>query len=137
MPSRDPDFRLALMRLARLNRQQRAEGDVAEGQRSALFFLYDEGAKSLGALSEHDKVTPPSMNRTVNHLLERGYVTRVTDETDARKVSIDLTDLGRDFVEETRRRRDRWFEDRLGKLTPEERAALDAAVPVIRKLSTL
>lgn len=125
------------MRLARLNRQQRADGDVVEGQRSALFYLYDEGAKSLGALSEHDKVTPPSMNRTVNHLLDRGYVTRVTDEVDARRVSIDLTDLGRDFVEETRRRRDRWFEDRLAKLTPEERAALDAAVPVIRKLSNL
>ncbi len=124
------------MRLARLNRQQRAEGDVAEGQRSALFYLYDQGAKSLGALSDHDKVTPPSMNRTVNHLLERGYVTRITDGTDARKVSIDLTDLGRDFVEETRRRRDRWFEDRLARLTPDERATLDAAVPVIRKLAS-
>ena len=126
---------MTIMRLSRRIRQERAEGEVAEGQRSALFFIYDSGAQSLGSLSEHDKVTPPSMNRTINHLLERGYVTREPSPVDARKVSIDLTDAGRTFVEETRRLRNAWFDSRLAQLNPEDRAALDAALPVLRKLA--
>jgi DNA-binding MarR family transcriptional regulator len=108
---------------------------VADNQRSTLFFLYDNGAQTLGALAEHDMITPPSMNRIVNALVERGYATRVPNGEDARKVSIDITDTGRGFVKETRRKRDAWFSTRLAKLTPEERAILDQAAPVLRKLS--
>ena len=123
------------MRLARMIRAERAEGEVADNQRSVLFYLYENGAQSLGAVAAHDRVTPPSMNRTVNGLLERGYVTRETSTEDARRVSIELTDTGRTFVKETRRRRDAWFASRLAKLTPDERAALEAAGPVLRKLA--
>jgi len=129
------ELRLTVMRLARMIRAERAEGEVADNQRSVLFYLFDNGAQSLGAVAAHDRVTPPSMNRTVNGLLERGYVTRETSTEDARRVSIELTDTGRTFVKETRRRRDAWFASRLAKLTPDERAALEAAGPVLRKLA--
>jgi len=129
------ELRLTVMRLARMIRAERAEGEVADNQRSVLFYLYENGAQSLGAVAAHDRVTPPSMNRTVNGLLERGYVTRETSTEDARRVSIELTDTGRTFVKETRRRRDAWFASRLAKLTPDERAALEAAGPVLRKLA--
>jgi len=130
-----PELRLTIMRLARRLRAQRADGEVADNQRSVLFFLNDNGAQSLGAAAEHDMISPPSMNRIVNALVERGYVTRVTNVEDARKVSIEITDTGRSFVKETRRKRDAWFASRLAKLTPEERAILDRAAPVLRKLS--
>jgi DNA-binding MarR family transcriptional regulator len=123
------------MRLARRIRAERAEGEVADNQRSVLFFLADNGARSLGEIAANDRVTPPSMNRTINALLERGYITRDTSAEDARRVSIDLTDAGRAFVKETRRKRDAWFAARLAKLTPEERALLEAAGPVLRKLA--
>jgi DNA-binding MarR family transcriptional regulator len=134
MPSSN-ELRLVVMRLARLIRAERADGEVADNQRSVLFYIYDNGAQSLGAVAAHDRVTPPSMNRTINALLERGYVTRETSSEDARRVSIDLTDTGRTFVKETRRKRDVWFAARLAKLTPEERALLEAAGPVLRKLA--
>jgi DNA-binding MarR family transcriptional regulator len=134
MPS-TTELRLVVMRLARLIRAERAEGEVADNQRSVLFFLFDNGAQSLGAVADNDRVTPPSMNRTINALLERGYVTRVTSVDDGRKVSIDLTDAGRTFVKVTRRKRDAWFAARLAKLTSEERAILEAAGPVLLKLT--
>jgi DNA-binding MarR family transcriptional regulator len=134
MPS-SSDLRLAVMRLARLIRAERADGEVADNQRSVLFYLYDQGPQSLGSAAEHDRVTPPSMNRTINALVERGYVTRTTSETDARKVSIAITETGRTFVKETRRRRDAWFAKRLNALTAEERALLIEVTPVLRKLS--
>jgi len=135
MPEPSTDLRLTLVRIARRMRQQKAEGEVGDGQRSVLFCIQDRGPQTLGALADNDLVTPPSMNRTVNVLIERGYLTRETSTVDARRVSIDLTDAGRTWVRETRRRRDAWFTTRLAKLTPEERDALALAEPVLRKLA--
>jgi len=48
---------------------------------------------------------------------------------------IDISDAGRRLVKETRRRRDAWFSSRLAALSPEDRAALDAAAPILRRLA--
>ena len=66
------DLRIALMRIVRRMRFERADGDISDGHLSAVFVLWKEGAQTLGSLSEHERVTPPSMNRTVNALVEAG-----------------------------------------------------------------
>lgn len=135
MPHDDQELRLAIQRLARRIRSMQADEDVTEGQRSVLFALSNKGRQSLGSLSEHEHVTPPSMNRTVNALVAAGLVTRVTAEDDARKVSLDLSDAGRAFIAETRRRRDAWFTKRLASLTTEQRRLLDEVAPILRELA--
>jgi DNA-binding MarR family transcriptional regulator len=112
-----------------------ADSDVTEGQRSVLFVLNNNGAQTLGSLSEHERVTPPSMNRTINALVASGLVTREADERDARKVTLDLSPSGRAFVKETRRRRDAWFTKRLAALTPEQRQVLEQATPILQELA--
>lgn len=112
-----------------------ADEDVTEGQRSVLFALSNKGSQTLGSLSEHEHVTPPSMNRTVNALVAAGLVTRVTAEDDGRKVTLDLSDAGHAFIDETRRRRDAWFTKRLALLTPEQRRLLDEVAPILRELA--
>jgi DNA-binding MarR family transcriptional regulator len=42
---------------------------------------------------------------------------------------------GRDLVSKARRRRDVWLASRLAGLSPQERAALRAAAPILEKLS--
>jgi len=128
-------LRLAIQRLARRIRSNAADDDVPESQRSVLFTLDNHGRQSLSSLSEHERVTPPSMNRTVNTLVAAGLVTRTTAEDDARRIELDLSDAGRTFVSETRRRRDAWFTKQLAALSAQERGILDAAVPVLKKLA--
>ena len=128
-------LRLTVLRLARRVRAERADDAMSDGRLSVLSLLANEGAQTLGSLAEHERVTPPSMNRTINALVESGLVTRVADANDGRKVVIDLSDAGRTLVKETRRKRDAWFSARLAKLTPEERATLDAAAPILRRLA--
>lgn len=135
MDSDDQDLRLTIQRLARRIRSMQADGDVTEGQRAVLFALARCGPQTLGALSEHEHVTPPSMNRTINALVALGHVTRVTATDDARKVSLDLSDAGRDFISETRRRRDAWFTTRLATLSAEQRRLLAEAGPILRELA--
>ena len=128
-------LRLAIQRLARRIRSNAADDDIPESQRSVLFTLGSHGRQSLSSLSEHERVTPPSMNRTVNALVNSGLVTRVTDEEDARRIHIDLSETGQAFVNETRRRRDAWFSEHLQLLTADQRRIREQAVPILKELA--
>lgn len=128
------ELRFAIQRLSRRLRLMQANSDVTESQRAVLFTLALDGPQSLGTLAEREHVSPPSMNRTVNLLVELGFVARESDDDDGRKISVELTDAGRDFVEETRRRRDAWFALRLDTLTARERKVLEQATPILQKL---
>lgn len=129
------ELRIAVMRLSRRIRLERADDDVTDGKLSVLFVLWKEGAQTLGSLSEHERVTPPSMNRTVNALVEAGLVTRSPAPDDGRKVLIEATDAGIEVARETKRRRVAWFARRLEGLDAVQRAALEAAAPILRELA--
>ena len=129
------ELRLNIQRLARRVRRERTEDEITDGQRSVLFNLYSDGSQTLSQLSESDRVSPPSMSRTVNALEASGLVVRTSSATDGRKVAIDLTPEGRSLVNETRRKRDAWFSSRLAKLTPEQREILAQAAPILRELA--
>jgi len=131
----EDELRIAVMRLARRMRLERGDGDVTDGQLSVLFVLAKEGPQTLSSLSEHDRVSPPSMNRTVNCLVELGLVTRSISPDDGRKVQIELAQPGEAIVTETRLRREAWFARQLEVLNPAQRAALNAATPILRELA--
>lgn len=129
------NIRVAVARLSRRLRAEKAGGDLSDGQYSVLAFVHREGPKTLSELSRYERVTPPSMNRTVNHLEAAGFVVRQASTDDKRKVLFVPTDAGRELVKETRRRRDAWLDRRLAKLPPETRALLADATDIIRELA--
>ena len=131
----EDDLRIAILRLSRRMRLERAGEDVTDGQLSVLFVLWKEGPQTLGSLAEHDRVTPPSMNRTVNALVEAALVTRASSPDDGRKVLITATEAGLEIARETKRRRVAWFARQLDTLTPQQRASIDAATPILRQLA--
>jgi len=131
----EDDLRIAILRLSRRMRLERAGEDVTDGQLSVLFVLWKEGPQTLGSLAEHDRVTPPSMNRTVNALVEAALVTRESSPDDGRKVLITATEAGLEIARETKRRRVAWFARQLDTLTPQQRASIDAATPILRQLA--
>ena len=132
---RHDDLRVAILRLGRRLRLERAGEDVTDGQLSVLFVLWKHGAQTLGSLAEHERVTPPSMNRTVNALVEAGLVSRDSSPDDGRKVLIQLTAAGLTIAQETKRRRVAWFARQLATLSPDQRAIVDAATPILRELA--
>ncbi|MFJ4294977.1 MULTISPECIES: MarR family winged helix-turn-helix transcriptional regulator [unclassified Curtobacterium] len=129
------DLRIAVNRLSRTLRNQKADQTVTDAQFSALARLHRDGAMTLADLSRQDGVTPPSMTKTVAVLTERGLVSKRLHGDDRRKVLIGTTDAGAAFVEETRRRRDGWLSPRLTALTPAERQTLADATEIMRRLA--
>lgn len=138
-PTPDTSFasevRMAIFRLARRLRSERAVDSMSDGQFAVLAALKVHGPHTLGELAERERVSAPSMNRTVNCLVESGYVTRTPDSGDRRKVIIDLTDTGREVVAETVRRRDSWLEHALEALDPEDREVLSRAAQIMRTVA--
>ena len=135
MPKDDAqELRFAIQRLARRIRAMQAT-DVTESQRTVLFTLHHEGPQTLGSLSAHERVTPPSMNRTVGALVTAGLVTRITAADDARKVTVDLSDAGRAFIRETTRQRDAWFTTQLAALPADQRKLIQQVTPILKDLS--
>jgi DNA-binding MarR family transcriptional regulator len=128
-------LRIGVARLSRRLRAEKADDELSDAQTSALAFLVREGALTIGELSERERVKPPSMNRTINHLEAAGYVRRTPDADDGRKVVVTVTESGLALVTETRRRRDAWLHKRLRTLTPEQRSTLADAAVILRQLA--
>lgn len=129
------ELRILVQRLARRIRANRADAQLSDAHLSALFALDKHGQLSPGELARHERVTPPSINRTINAIERAGWVTRADDPADGRRVVVSLTDAGRELLATTRALRSRWFSAHLDALSDDERARLAAAADVIRKLA--
>jgi DNA-binding MarR family transcriptional regulator len=134
-------LRISVSRLARRLRAERTVrglpelSELSDTQIGALATLEHHGAMTPGELADHEKVQPPSMTRVIAVLEQRNLVTRSAHATDKRQVMLSVTDAGRDLVYQSRRLRDAWLAKRLRELTPQERAKLRAAAPILEKLS--
>ena len=108
---------------------------LSDTQFAALVTLEKHGAMSPGELAGHERVQPPSMTRVIAALEEWKLVTRAAHASDRRQVVLTVTPAGLELLTKSRRRRDAWLARRLNELTPQERAALRAAAPILEKLS--
>jgi len=131
------ELRLSVMRLRRrLSNERHPDNPLSMGAMSVLGSLFRNGDLTVGELAAHERVQPPSMTRTVNALVERGYVTRRPHETDGRQVIVSLSEQGRTTLLADRARRDAWLACRLRELTSQERDVLRRAAPLLQRLAT-
>jgi DNA-binding MarR family transcriptional regulator len=130
----DEELRILIQKVARRIRNNRASDDLGDSQLGVLFRL-EGGDQSPGELAAHERVTPPSMNRTLNGLEQAGLVARHPAIEDARRVRVSLTPAGRAQIAETRALRTAWFSQRVADLTADERRALLAVTPILRRLA--
>jgi DNA-binding MarR family transcriptional regulator len=129
------ELRVALAKSTRRIRSRRGAADLPDPQFNVLAILLREGPLSPGALADAEHVQPPTMTRTVNALVELGFVQKAEHPTDGRQVVVSLTATGEAEVRETRRRRDAWLADQLAVLTADERRTLAQAAELLRRIA--
>jgi DNA-binding MarR family transcriptional regulator len=134
-PTLGSQLRLAVLRLSRRLRQQTA-GDITASQLSALSAVAKHGEVSLGELAAIERIAPPSMTRIAASLEEQGLVERRVDAADRRVARVVVSPAGEALLAENRTRRDAFLAARLQDLTPEERAILAKAVPLLERLAS-
>jgi len=130
------ELRLGVMRLRRrLAGERHPDNELSLNQMGVLGVLARRGEMTVGELAAAEKVQPPSMTRTVNCLEESGDVVKRPHATDGRQVVVELSEQGRSRVLADRARRDAWLAQRLRELTPDERAVLRQAAPILDRLA--
>lgn len=127
------DLRLACMRISRRVRFESAD-EMAPHQFSVLARL-EGGPLTPRALADIEKVSAPSMTRTVGCLVDDGLVERHDDPQDGRRILVELTAAGRDSLVAIRRQRGRWMSERVGELTSDEQATLVAASEILGRIA--
>ncbi|MET0725840.1 MAG: MarR family transcriptional regulator [Leifsonia sp.] len=136
IPQQSAQLRMATFRLARRLRAQKSDDSVSDAQFAVLATLSLHGPHTLSALAERERVSAPSMNRTVNCLEETGLLTRAEDADDRRRTNITITESGAALVTATVSKRDAWLTDRMRALTAEERDLLARAAELMGRLAT-
>jgi DNA-binding MarR family transcriptional regulator len=128
-------LRVSLARLTRRLRRQAGANILTPTQLATLAAVERHSAITPGELAELEKMQPPSMTRVIAALENRGLLARTPHPTDRRQVTVSVTEAGRGLLKEERRRKEAWLAMRLMELSPEERATLRAAAPILEKLS--
>ncbi|WP_309082651.1 MarR family transcriptional regulator [Microbacterium sp.] len=131
------ELRHAVFRLARRLRCARAVDAMSDAQLAVLAALRMHGRHTLSALAERERVTAPTMTAMINGLADQGYVVRIPDEEDRRRVHVEITPRGEEVVAETIRRRDALLADMLGEIDLSEKdlAVLDEAAALLRRVT--
>ncbi len=133
--ARGATLHVAVMRLARRLRAERADHGLTLTQLSALATLHRHGPMSPRALAEHERVTPPSMTRTLAVLADADLVTRTADPLDGRSHVIALTPAAEAILARDRERRAAWLASRTAMLSSDERATLERAAAILDRLA--
>jgi DNA-binding MarR family transcriptional regulator len=128
-------LRPALLRLAReLRRESHALG-VTGGQVSLLIQIHKHRGIGVRGLASLERISPASMSAYVDRLERAGLVERTPDTNDRRRHGLSLTAEGERVLRSVKSRRTAWLAARLHRLSPEELAALDAAVEPLLALT--
>jgi DNA-binding MarR family transcriptional regulator len=123
--------------VTRLNRRLRSNalGTVSPAQGSALAMIERLGAPALNELAAAEQVRPPSMTRIVDALESEGLAERKVDDTDRRCQRVSLTVAGRRELASIRRRKTAFLEERLARLSDDERTAVSRALVILERLA--
>ena len=128
-------LRLAVMRLARRMRSERADTSLTLTQLATLATLERRGPLTPRELAAAERVQPPSMTRIAASLEAAGLVTRTDHPTDGRQVLVAVAPTGVALLREDRRRREAWLAQRLRELDPEDLDVLRRATAVLDRLA--
>ena len=104
---------------------------------ATLANLERSGPQRLTALAVREGVTQPAMTQLIARLQEGGLVCREADPGDGRVVQVRLTDQGRDTLARRRAVRAERLAVILDRISPQDRAALGAALPAIDALASV
>jgi DNA-binding MarR family transcriptional regulator len=130
------DLRAEVNRLAYHLRAPAHRSGITPTRLAALAALaHAETGLRAGDLAARMGISPASTSRLIEILVDAGWADRARDPEDARAVLLTLTVLGRQAIERLRQENVAKLAADLAALEPDDRAALAAAVPLLRALS--
>jgi len=127
-------LRPVLLRVGRELRREAREVGVSPEQVSLLVAIKYAPGIGVRELAARERVSPPALSKHIDRLERDGLVARTPSDDDRRRVGLTLTDEGQRVLRKVRSRRTAWLVTRLKGLTPDELAAVEAAIEPLSRL---
>ena len=87
----------------------------------------------MSQVSERFEITPAAASQLVDKLVQSGLIQRVEDPHDRRAKLLNLTDKGRDLIQQGIEERYRWVDELAATLSVEERAQISEALNIMTR----
>lgn len=125
-----------LMRLLRANiRASYPHVSYPMVQLSVLQVLADHPGISLGELAKREHLAMKAASALTQRMVAAGRVSRSKDPNDGRLVILDITDEGRNSLQQWQDANARTLESLLQELSTENRALIREALPALQELA--
>jgi DNA-binding MarR family transcriptional regulator len=129
------ELRRLVALLRRRLREVQVGTEIPDGALSVLMRLEKDGPATTASLAADERVRPQSMRTKVLALEADGLISRRPDETDGRRVFLELTELGHRRVQGDREARREWLTSALeDRYSSQERDQLLAAFALLERL---
>jgi DNA-binding MarR family transcriptional regulator len=126
-------LRPALLSLARELRREIHSIGVTGGQVSLLVAIKYAPGIGVRELAEQERISKAAVSKAITKLEQMGLVER-QEVADKRRIGLKVSEKGHQVLRSVRSRRTIWLAERLKGLSPEEQAAVDAAIAPLEKL---
>ena len=88
----------------------------------------------MGDLAESEGVNPTMLSRAISGMVDKGLLERMSDLDDRRAAWVSITKQGRRLTERIKSERTEALNAAMGELSPEERGAIERALPALEAL---
>jgi DNA-binding MarR family transcriptional regulator len=135
MPRPDLASHLRLT-IARANRRLRQEAgsDLSPSMTAALATIERHGPMTPSELAARERIQRPTATRVLARLEEMGLIARTPDPQDRRSSLVAVTPDATAMLAEQRTRKTAFLAERLDRLEPEDRAALERAADILERV---
>jgi DNA-binding MarR family transcriptional regulator len=114
----------------------RRSGQTIEMSQWSTLKRIDRAPCTVSELARYKGVGLPTISKSIDMLVKRGWVERWVDKSDRRQTLVRLTPAGRKLLTTFRKALESFLDSRLASLTAAERDAIDASMQLVRRVLT-
>jgi DNA-binding MarR family transcriptional regulator len=114
----------------------RRSGETIEMSQWSTLKRIDRAPCTVSELARFKGVGLPTISKSIDMLVRRGWVERWVDKADRRQTLVRLTPKGRKLLTSFRKALESFLDQRLAALTAAERDAIDASMQLVRQVLT-
>ena len=114
----------------------RRSGQTIEMSQWATLRRIGRTPCTMSELARYKGVGLPTISKSVDMLVRRGWVERWVDKSDRRQTLVRLTTAGRRILTDCRRALEVFLDERLGSLSAADRKELDHSLQMVRRVLT-
>ena len=128
------DLSVLATRLTRWLRAADEAPSLSGPEASAMAVVIHSGGITPSRLAQYEQVRRPTITRTIDILVDRGFVRRVSDPKDRRGTIINATPSGREMWDAGQARRIEPLAERIATLTTVDRRQLEKSLHLLERL---